>query len=89
MQQPPKAPKAAKEKKKKKRVKLQSELLEFYDLFKVKVTMEFNPRECRARGQTLYRFSLRDREAAGKRLEELAATELYKNSLLNLRFNAK
>lgn len=55
--------KKPKEKKKKaKKIKGQGDLLQFYHLNKVKVTLEFDPADNKARGQTVFKFALKPEE---------------------------
>lgn len=64
--------KAPKQKKVKK-IKGKGSLTQFYDLNKVKVTMELDPTERRgARGQSIFKFTLKSDEEIAQMLESLS-----------------
>jgi len=82
-------PKKQKKAKKAKRVKGKGDLLTFYDMHKVKVTMEFDTVEKRARGQSVYTFTLKSEKDVKEILDQLKEEDLYKKYQLDLNVQAK
>jgi len=77
-----------KDKKKKiKKAKGQGDIFEFYQLRKVKVTLEFDPVGCKARGQAIFKLNLRPEEDVTQLLETL--NKDYKKYSLDMRFDSQ
>ena len=75
-------------KKKVKKIKGQGDIFEFYQLRKVKVTMEFDPVGCKARGQAIFKLNLRSDEEVAQVVETLNRDGIYKKYILDMRFDA-
>ena len=79
-----------KEKKEKKRkIKVKRDMREFYEATKTKVTLEIDPLEKRARGQSTFIFKIKPEEEIKALLDQLKAEDLYKKIYLQLRFHSK
>lgn len=71
LQPPQKQKKKGPKEKKKKKIKGTGDLLSFYDVKKVKVTMEFSPVDCRARSQSIYKLILKPEQIIQGELQQL------------------
>lgn len=76
-------------KEKKKKIKAKRDMREFYEAAKTKVTLEIDPVEKRARGQSTFIFKIKPEEEIKALLEQLKAEDLYKKIYLDLRFHSK
>lgn len=62
---------------------------EFYQATKTKVTLEIDPVERRARGQSVFILKLKSEDDLKPILNELKAKDIYKKIYLYLRFHSK
>ena len=62
---------------------------EFYEATKTKVTLELDPVEKRARGQSTFIFKIKPEEEINSLLGQMKAEDLYKKIYLELRFHSK
>lgn len=62
---------------------------EFYEATKTKVTLEIDPIEKRARGQSIFIFKVKPEEEVAQLIEQLKAEDVYKKIQLDLRFHSK
>lgn len=80
--------KKAAKKDKKKKIKGKRDLLEFYDLTKTKVTLEFSleHNDRRARGQIVSLLSRKPFEEVKESLEAMREADTFKKVLLNIKY---
>jgi Cu/Ag efflux protein CusF len=76
-------------KEKKKKIKAKRDMREFYEATKTKVTLELDPFEKRARGQSTFIFKIKPEEEINSLLGQMKAEDLYKKIYLELRFHSK
>lgn len=76
-------------KEKKKKIKAKRDMREFYEAAKTKVTLEIDPVEKRARGQSTFIFKIKPEEEINPLLYQLKGEDLYKKIYLELRFHSK
>jgi hypothetical protein len=82
-------PKKREKKEKKKKIKGKRDLREFYEATKTKVTLEIDPVEKRARGQSVFILKVKSEEELKATLEGLKSEDIYKKLQLDLRFHSK
>ncbi len=67
-----------KREKKKKKIKAKRDMREFYEAVKTKVTLEIDPVEKRARGQSIFIFKVKPEEEVVPIIEQVKAEDMYK-----------